>query len=74
MTFDLVIANINLGIPLRDLPAYVERMKPHAYIYMSGFYTTDVPQLESRAREVGLTLVDVRELDGWACMKLQKEA
>ena len=72
--FDLVIANINLGILLRDLPAYVERMKPHAYIYMSGFYTTDVPQLESRAREVGLTLVDVRELDGWACMKLQKEA
>ena len=31
---------------------------------MSGFYTTDVPQLESRAREVGLTLVDVRALAG----------
>lgn len=68
--FDLVIANINLGILLRDLPAYVGVMKPGAAIYMSGFYDSDVPQLVSRAEELGLTLADKRVKDDWACLKL----
>ena len=67
--FDLIIANINLGILLRDLPAYVACMKPEASIYMSGFYDTDVPQLTARAQELGLTLHDERTLDHWACLK-----
>lgn len=68
--FDLVIANINLGILLRDLPAYVACMKPGAAIYMSGFYDSDVPQLVNRAEELGLKLADKRTLDDWACLKL----
>jgi len=70
--FDLVIANINLGILVRDLRFYVECMKPGASIYMSGFYRSDVPQLLDEATARGLRPVDVRELDGWACVKLLK--
>ena len=69
--FDLVIANINLGILLRDLPLYVARMKKGAVIYMSGFYDTDVPQLVARAEACGLTLCDTMTLDSWACLKLR---
>ena len=69
--FDLVIANINLGILLRDLPLYVARMKKGAVIYMSGFYDTDVPQLVARAEACGLTLCDTKTLDSWACLKLR---
>ena len=72
--FDLIIANINLGILLSDLKYYVPVMKPHAYIYMSGFYDTDVPQLLAEAEAQGLTLVDQHVLDGWACIKLVKNA
>lgn len=70
--FDLVIANINLGILINDLKHYVACMKSGAFIYMSGFYDTDVPQLLAEAEAQGLQLVDERVLDGWACIKLQK--
>lgn len=70
--FDLVIANINLGILLNDLKFYVPRMKEGGIIYMSGFYDTDVPQLLAEAEKQGLTLVDEHCLDGWACIKLKK--
>lgn len=40
--FDLVIANINRNILLNDLQYYVPRMKEGAYIYMSGFYVSDI--------------------------------
>lgn len=70
--FDLVIANINLGILLNDLKCYVPRMKEGAHIYMSGFYDTDIAQLQAEAERQGLTLVDTRVLDGWACLKFKK--
>lgn len=70
--FDLVIANINLGILLNDLKRYVPVMKPGGFIYMSGFYDTDIPKLLAEAEAQGLRLVDQRVLDGWACIKLQK--
>ncbi len=68
--FDLVIANINLGILLHDLPRYADAMRPGADIYMSGFYTEDTPQLLAAAEPLGLTLCDAHNLDGWACLKL----
>ncbi len=71
--FDLIIANINLGILLADLKHYVPCMKARGYIYMSGFYDTDIPQLLAEAERQGLTLTDQHVLDGWACLKLQKK-
>lgn len=70
--FDLVIANINRNILLADLEHYVRTMKPGAHIYMSGFYTEDVPMLRAHAESLGLTFVDERSLDNWACIKLKK--
>lgn len=70
--FDLVIANINLGILLNDLPQYVKAMKPSASIYMSGFYDTDIPQLVEKASTCGLSLTDTHVTDGWACLKFTK--
>ena len=70
--FDLVIANINRNILLADMHHYVARMNDGASIFMSGFYDEDVPKLVAHAETLGLTLVDVRSQDGWACLKMQK--
>lgn len=70
--FDLVIANINRNILLRDLPSYVERMNKGAEIYMSGFYAEDVPVIHEKALACGLQAVDERSLDHWACVKYRK--
>lgn len=71
--FDLVIANINRNILLSDLPLYAARMKQGADIYMSGFYTQDVEKIVAKADECGLALVDVRDMEGWACVKCRKD-
>ena len=70
--FDLVIANINRNILLADLEHYVRTMKPGAHIYMSGFYCEDVAVLRQHAEGLGLTFVDERSQDNWACIKLRK--
>lgn len=70
--FDLVIANINRNILLADMHHYVARMNDGASIFMSGFYDEDVPKLVAHAEELGLTLIDVRSQDGWACIKMSK--
>ena len=70
--FDLVIANINRNILLADLPRYVAAMRSGAYIYMSGFYTADVAPLRERAEALGLTFVDERSREDWACIKFVK--
>jgi len=72
--FDLVIANINLGILLQDVNKYVACMKPDALLYMSGFYVEDVPKLSAEAARCGLKLLDQRSQDGWACLKMQFSA
>ena len=71
-TFDLVIANINRNILLADLHHYVRTMKQGATIYMSGFYCEDVERLRTHAESLGLTFVDERSMDNWACIKLLK--
>lgn len=70
--FDLVIANINRNILLRDLSLYVPRMKAGADIYMSGFYVTDIPAIREEAERQGLEFTDSRSQDDWACVKFHK--
>lgn len=71
--FDLIIANINLGILLNDLSRYVPCLKAGGTVYMSGFYDKDIPRLTEEAERCGLHLVDTRVLDGWACLKYKKD-
>lgn len=70
--FDLIIANINRNILLRDLQYYVPRMRSGATIYMSGFYVADVEKLRAHAETLGLEFVDLRSQDDWACVKMRK--
>lgn len=70
--FDILIANINRNILLQDMPAYVSVMAPGAALLMSGFYTEDVPLLEDKARSLGLSLIDVKQKDNWACLAFRK--
>lgn len=70
--FDLVIANINRNILLRDLSLYVSVMAPGAMILMSGFYVNDVPLIRAEAERLGLVFVYERSLDGWACVRFRR--
>ena len=52
--YDVVLANINRNILLRDMHYYVEAMKPSAHIFFSGFYTEDLESIKVEAERLGL--------------------
>jgi len=66
--FDVVMANINRNILLNDMPSFCKVMKPHAMLLLSGFYQEDIPLLLERAQELGLTLTDKKEENGWCAL------
>lgn len=71
-TYDLVLANINRNILLRDMPAYVAAMKEDGTLLLSGFYEADIPDLQQAAQSIGLETVGTTVLDDWAQMYLMK--
>ncbi|MDH6304234.1 ribosomal protein L11 methyltransferase [Parabacteroides sp. PF5-5] len=71
-SFDIVFANINRNILLNDIPHYAACMKPGALLYMSGFYTEDIPALEAACTQNGLSLVSHTERNNWASIKVKK--
>ena len=53
-SFDVVLANINRNILLRDMQYYVTAMRPEAHIFFSGFYSEDLQSIKAEAERLGL--------------------
>ena len=70
--YDLILANINRNILMQDMDTYYRGMRNGGVLVLSGFYTEDIPVLESCAVENGFKLVATRDIDNWASMILQK--
>lgn len=70
--FDVVIANINRNILLNDMKHYVARMNPGARLFMSGFYTDDIPAIREEAERNGLRFVHHKEKNRWAAIQFEK--
>ena len=70
--YDLVLANINRNILLNDMPRFCQIMKQDAKLILSGFYTEDIPLLEARGKEFGLTLTGAKNRDKWASIIMQR--
>ena len=68
---DIILANINRNILLRDMPAYACSLRPGGELWMSGFYVQDIPVLLEKASQTGLSYVSEREKDNWACLHLK---
>lgn len=71
--FGLILANINKNILKRHMPSYVSLLNSGGFLYLSGFFRSDVTELEEVASNLGMTLLEVREKETWAAMKLQKK-
>ncbi len=71
--FDVIIANINRNILLNDMHAYVACMRQGSELYMSGFYTDDIPVIRQEAERLGLKYVHYREKNRWVAVKFVME-
>lgn len=70
MQFDAILANINRNILLNDMKSYVNCLPKGGLLFISGFYTEDVPVLEKRAKELGMEMLYFKQKNNWAAMKL----
>jgi ribosomal protein L11 methyltransferase len=71
--FGLILANINKNVLKAHLPHYADLSDPGTLLFLSGFFTSDVEELKQAAAHVDFELVEVREKETWAAMKLIKK-
>lgn len=69
--FDVIIANINRNILLRDMEAYARVLKGGGVLLLSGFYEADEGALIARANELGMTFVGKKNREGWSALELR---
>lgn len=70
--FDIIIANINRNILLADMERYAAVLNDGGTILLSGFYEADEAALVARAKELGMTLKNKKNRDGWSALQLVK--
>ncbi len=63
--YDIILANINRNVLLEDMPAYVDVLIPGGWLLLSGFYTEDLPSIQERAAELGLSYTSHRTKNNW---------
>lgn len=71
-SFGVILANINKNVLLNDIPHFAKALKPKGYVFLSGFFKTDVDDLVALAKKYHLTKVAVETKNDWALIKLIK--
>ena len=70
--FDVVLANINRNILLRDMHCYVAAMNADAHIFFSGFYTEDLDSIRTEAERLGLRYRRHSSRNNWVAAEFVK--
>lgn len=70
--FDIVFANINRNILLRDIKHYANCMKQGSLLFMSGFYTEDIPAIKAECELNGLNFISYTERNNWVAVRVEK--
>jgi ribosomal protein L11 methyltransferase len=70
--FDIILANINKNVLKSHIPHYSKKLKPGGKLFLSGFFTTDVEELQTEATKSGLKFLFVASENEWAVVVLQK--
>lgn len=70
--YDIILANINRNILLRDLPVYTKCLQENGELYLSGFYTEDLQAIKEACRSLGLEYVSHLERQNWVAAKFTR--
>jgi ribosomal protein L11 methyltransferase len=71
--YDVLLANINRNILLAEMAEYAARIKPGGLLFLSGFYTEDIPLLLESADKQQLNFIAQASKNNWACLQLRKK-
>jgi Ribosomal protein L11 methylase len=70
--FDVILANINRNILLNDIHTYTSVINSGGALYMSGFYTEDIPAITEECLKNNLKFSHSSSKDNWAVVKFIK--
>jgi len=70
--YDMILANINLNILLRDIPIYEKCLKDQGNLFLSGFYKGDLPAIKEACEKSGLYFVESFERNDWIAAKFSR--
>lgn len=70
--YDIIFANIHKNVLINDLPVYVRCLNKSGLLFMSGFYLEDIPDLKTKAEQVGLKETGFKSKNNWAVAVFEK--
>jgi len=70
--FDVILANINRNTLMEQIPVYANTLGAGGRLFLSGFYTEDLPSIEGHALAFGLRLTDSRSKNNWIIAKFNR--
>ena len=70
--FDIILANIHLNVHLILLEQYVSHLLPGGSLILSGFYSSDSPQIKQSCEKYGLRMSECNEENNWSALKFEK--
>ena len=71
-TYEIIFANIHKNVIINDLPAYKKVLQSGGKLYLSGFYTYDMPEVKKRAESLGLQETGFHEKNNWVVYSFEK--
>lgn len=71
--YDIIIANINRNILLEDMQAYNHSLNKGGELYLSGFYSKDIPVIQEECEKYGLEYSDYKEREEWVALRFLKK-
>jgi ribosomal protein L11 methyltransferase len=71
-TFEIIFANIHKNVIINDLPIYESVLQSGGKIYLSGFYTHDMPDVKAKAESLGLVETGFQEKNNWVVYTFRK--
>ncbi len=70
--YDVIAANINRNVLLRDIPVYTGFLNPGGVMLVSGFYEADLSLIREVAEKSGLHYVSHKTDNNWVGAKFEK--
>lgn len=67
--YDMIIANINRNILIRDIPAYAKCLRPKGTLLLSGFYVQDLNLINKVCENMKLKFEKNLEKNNWVAAK-----
>jgi len=71
-TYEIIFANIHKNVIINDLPVYESVLQSGGKIYLSGFYTHDMPDVKAKAESLGLVEKGHQEKNNWVVYSFEK--